>query len=170
MATLVLVRHAQAAVGGADVDRVLTPGGVRDATALGVRLGGLGLVPDAVFVSPARRAQQTWEHACAGLHQAGVSMGPPVIDERIYENTAQSLLAVAQDVPAEHEIVALIGHNPSIERLARLLADAAADPAAAAGLLDGVATSGVAVFSVVGPIAAVTPIAATLTAFFVVRG
>ena len=170
MATLVLVRHAQATVGGADVDRALTADGVRDATALGARLGGLGLVPDAVFVSPARRAQQTWEHACAGLGEAGLSLRLPVTDERIYENTAQSLLAVAQDVPAEHEIVALVGHNPSIERLARLLADDAADPVAAAGLLDGVATSGVAVFTVVGPIAAVTPVAATLTAFFVVRG
>ena len=99
-----------------------------------------------------------------------MSLGPPVIDERIYENTAQSLLAVAQDVPAEHEIVALVGHNPSIERLARLLADAAADPAAAAGLLDGVATTSVAVFTVDGPIAALAPTAATLTAFFVVRG
>ena len=170
MATLVLVRHSQAAVGREDVDRPLTSDGVQDATAVGGRLAGLGLIPDAVVVSPARRAQETWDHACAGLRAAGFSPPPPLTEARVYVNTAQALFETLLDVAPEHRTVVLVGHNPSIERLARMLADGGAEPAAAAEMVDGFPTSGVAVFAVDGPISAVSPANATLTAFFAVRG
>src|SRR3954453_9424386 len=60
---LVLVRHAQAAQGEVDADRTLTERGARQAAAIGAWLAQTGLIPDRVVVSPARRAQQTWELA-----------------------------------------------------------------------------------------------------------
>lgn len=166
MATLLLVRHAKAEAGEIDSERPLTPRGVRDAAAIGVYLGRLALLPDRVVVSPARRAAQTWEQAAAVL---GVP-DAPIVDSRIYDNTAQALLSVILEAPPQTQVLALVGHNPSMERLARLLDDGGGDAAAAAELAEGYPTSGIAVFSVAGAFAGITPGAATLAHFCAPRG
>ena len=66
-----------------------------------------GVVPDAVFVSPATRARQTWE--LTGL-DASVT-----IDERIYDNRPEGLLAIAREADESVQTLAIVGHNPSIE-------------------------------------------------------
>jgi phosphohistidine phosphatase len=170
VATLLLVRHAKAAVGDDDSERPLTLRGFRDASAIGAWLAELGLVPDCAVVSPARRAMQTWERASAALTASGAGVLDAVVDERIYDNTAQSLLAVILSAPPPAQVLALVGHNPSMERLARLLDDGAGDPSAAEALADGYPTSGVAVFSVPGAIAGLSPGSATLTHFYAPRG
>ncbi|MGZ7030147.1 MAG: YceI family protein, partial [Terriglobales bacterium] len=50
-------------------------------------------------------------------------------------------------------VLAMVGHNPSLGRLARLLDDGTGDAAAITDLANGYPTSGVAVFSVEGPTA-----------------
>lgn len=66
MAKLVLVRHGQASYGQLDYDR-LSPRGVEQARALGHTLAALA--PDALFVGPLVRQQQTAEHARAAAPQ-----------------------------------------------------------------------------------------------------
>ena len=56
---LVIVRHAEAAPGEPDELRPLTPEGRETARALGERLAGEGLRPDAVLTSPLLRARET---------------------------------------------------------------------------------------------------------------
>ncbi len=160
---LLLVRHAKAADGPVDADRPLTTRGERRAAAIGAWLEQAGSVPDLVFVSPARRAAQTWELASAPL----TSGPPPVLDARIYHNTVESLLEVVRETPDDVRTVAVVGHNPSIGELAAVLGDEEGDPGLQRAVESGFPTGGVAVFVLAVPFAAVEPGAATLTDFVV---
>jgi phosphohistidine phosphatase len=163
---LVLLRHAEAAFAPVDADRPLTAGGAEHAAAIGGWLTAEGLAPEWVAVSPARRAAQTWERAGAQL----ASAPPPVVDERIYDNTVDALLAVLQEVPAGVGTAVLVGHNPSVGELARSLDDGAGDPAAVSDLTRGYPAGGIAVFDLPVPFAALAAGTARLTAFAVPRG
>jgi phosphohistidine phosphatase len=163
---LVLVRHSKAADGAVDVERPLSGRGIRDAAAIGAELRRLKLAPDRVVVSTARRAALTWTHASAALP----ATSPPVVDERIYDNTVEALLDVIRDTPAEVQTLAVVGHNPSIEQLAHALDDEQGERAARDELADGYSTSGIAVFTVPGEFADIRPGAATLTHFSAPRG
>lgn len=160
---LVLLRHAQAGQAAADADRPLTERGEQQAAAVGRWLQRSGLVPDRVVVSAARRAVLTWERAAAQLP----SVPTPVVDARIYDNTVEALLAVIAETPADIGTVAVVGHNPSIGVLARMLDDGTGDSAARRDLRDGFPTAGVAVFALGTPFDAVAPGTATLTALTV---
>ena len=95
---LVVVRHAKSAwpEGEPDAQRPLNPRGRRDAPAVGrwirERVGRL----DAVLCSPATRARQTW-----GLVAPELDDPPaPVLDDRVYAASVETLLAVVRDVIA----------------------------------------------------------------------
>jgi phosphohistidine phosphatase len=118
---LVLFRHAKSAWPDVpDHDRPLAGRGVRAAPVMGRWLRDAGLVPGQVLCSTARRARETWQFA-----QAGLAASPPVtFDGRIYAAAPADLLAVIREVPPATGTLLLIGHNPAIEDLARLLAAA----------------------------------------------
>lgn len=156
---LVLIRHATAADGPVDAERPLTERGAQRAAAIGAWLEQSGLVPDRVLVSPARRAAQTWEAAGVAL----LSGPQPVVDERIYRNTVESLLAAIRETPEEVRTLAVVGHNPSVEALARILDDRRGNPVARRALEAGFRTGGVAVFGLGRPFADIVPIGATLS-------
>ena len=156
---LVLVRHAKAADGPVDAERPLTGKGTRHAAAIGAWLAQAGIAPDRVAVSPARRAAQTWEGAAAALDEAP----PPTVDERIYDNTVESLLAVLAGTSEEVRTVAVVGHNPSIGELAQVLDDGRGDPTARRAVEEGFPTGCVAVFDLTTPFADVAPGTATLS-------
>src|SRR5205823_5894177 len=88
----------------------------------------LGLVPDLVLVSPARRALET----LAGLEPWDET---PLIEplESLYLATAPQLLEALQGVNETVRSVLLIGHNPGMHELGTTLAGtqpaAAMDPA-----------------------------------------
>src|SRR5262249_55443798 len=117
--TLLLFRHPTTAWPDvADHDRPLARRGVRPAPAHGRRLPAPRVVPGHVLCSTARRARETWQYA-----QAGLAASPPVtFDGRIYAAAPADLLAVIREVPPATGTLLLIGHNPAIEDLARLLA------------------------------------------------
>ena len=119
--TLVLFRHAKSAWPDVpDHDRPLARRGIRAAPVMGRWLREAGLVPGQVLCSTARRARETWQYA-----QPGLAATPPVtFDARIYEGAAADLLALIREVPPATGTLLLIGHNPAIEDLARLLAAA----------------------------------------------
>lgn len=114
---LVLVRHAKAESGeeGADHDRRLTSRGERDADATAGWLAGQVDVVDHVWVSSARRAQQTW----AALARALPDPTDVVVDRALY-------LAGGRDVlehlaAADHAVSVLVGHNPTMEQVVMAL-------------------------------------------------
>jgi phosphohistidine phosphatase len=162
---LVLIRHAEAASGTVDADRPLTEHGVQQADALGRWLQRGGLVPDQVVVSPARRAARTWERAAAQLGTPPA----PIVDERIYDNTVEALLAVINETSAARGILAVVGHNPSMGFLAGYLDDGTGSATARRNLRAGFPPGAVAVFNLEISFDAVAPGAATLTALTVPR-
>jgi phosphohistidine phosphatase len=122
---LVIVRHAKAADGDPDRQRPLAPAGWTAAGEIGRWLADESIAPDRVVVSPARRAEQTWDAAAARLS------GPPepVPDDRIYANTVDDLLDVVRDTPDDVDTLVVVGHNPSVHEFAIAVDDGEGDPA-----------------------------------------
>ena len=141
---LLLIRHAQAADASPDRERPLTDHGRGAAAAIGAWLRDSGRVPDRVLVSPALRAQQTWAAAAESL---GADLAPTV-DQRIYDNTVESVLELIGEVPDDVGTLAVVGHNPSIGELAFTLDDGSGDESARRNLHAGFPAGGVAVFEV----------------------
>lgn len=166
---LVLIRHAKAAQEGVDRDRALARRGTTEAPAIGRWLAGRQLIPDRVVVSPARRARQTWELAAADLAASGPgAAAEPELDERIYDNSVDDLLAVIRETPAAVSTVAIVGHNPAVQELAMTFDDGGGDADGRRELAEKYPTSGVAVFAVTDPWAVAA--AGTLISFAVPRG
>jgi phosphohistidine phosphatase len=163
----VLIRHAKAVSdGGADIRRALAERGVADAAAVGRWLADHRVVPDRVVVSPARRARQTWELAAA----VGGTAPEPIVDERVYANTPDDLLAVVRGTPREVATLVVVGHNPAIEAFAVALDDGRGDAAGRGELRRKYPTSGISVFAVSAEWERVGAGTGRLTAFAVPRG
>jgi phosphohistidine phosphatase len=152
---LVLIRHAEAASAVADADRPLTERGGREATELGTWLADAGLQPDRVVVSTARRAQQTWDRAAEALADAP----RPLPDGRLYDNTLEVLLEVIGECADDVGTLVVVGHNPSVGQLARVVLG---DPDEQ-GTLAGFPAATAAVFELSTSFDSIEPGSATLT-------
>lgn len=122
MRSLLLMRHAKSAwdTGDADHDRPLNGRGRRAAAAMGRWLSRCGESPAAVLCSSAVRAHSTVQRAAdAGDWPAPVSVVPA-----IYEASAESLLHVVAGAPDSVMRLMLVGHEPGMSQLARLLCSA----------------------------------------------
>jgi phosphohistidine phosphatase len=117
--TLILLRHAKSDWSGdeADIARPLAKRGRRQAPEAGRWLAANIDSIDLAIVSPARRAQSTWDLVSAELDV------PPRTrrDDRVYAASDDELLDVVRELPDDLETVVLVGHNPGIEDLASLL-------------------------------------------------
>jgi phosphohistidine phosphatase len=145
-----LLRHATTVAdpppGATDHDRALTPAGRRDAEALGRRVAADGLgfsreeLPAVALCSTARRAVQTAEIALSGL-RARLDLR-----RRLYHASPEEVLDEIRTVDDEVRSVIVVGHNPTLHRLAIAMIDDA-DEAARRSLGDGrFPTCGVAVY------------------------
>ncbi|MGH9086583.1 MAG: SixA phosphatase family protein [Acidimicrobiales bacterium] len=117
-----VLRHAAAVPdpppGARDRDRPLAPSGRRNAEALGRRLATdrLGLGPDelpsVVLCSTARRTVQTAEGVLAGITST--------LDLRhhLYQASPEEVLGEVQTVDDAERSVMVVGHNPTVHRLA----------------------------------------------------
>jgi phosphohistidine phosphatase len=114
------MRHAKSGdlPGGPDVERALSPRGLRDAAAAGHWLRDRGFVPDLVLCSTARRARQTWRQVAAEL-QAAVTVHE---DPRLYQADSAELLDVIGEAPPDVATLMYVGHNPAAQDLATGLA------------------------------------------------
>jgi phosphohistidine phosphatase len=124
MRQLLLLRHAKSSWDDprlSDHARPLNARGRRAAMGMGTAMRDLGLAPDIVLVSSARRTLQTLE-AISPLD------GTPLIEpmDDLYLTTWTSLLDVLRGVRETARSVLLIGHNPGLHDLAMALAGAAA--------------------------------------------
>lgn len=163
---LVLIRHSKAADGPVDAARPLTDRGRADAPAIGRWLVGEAVAPDRVVVSPAHRALQTWELAAGEI----VDAPSPMVDARVYDNAIEALLEVIRETPVAVGVLALVGHNPSVEELARYLDDGRGGSAARHQMAQKYPTSAVALLDLIVPWAQARAGAGTLIAFATPRG
>jgi len=114
---LYIIRHGKSSWDAIvdDLDRPLTERGVRNSYEMATRLQEKGLVPEAVYSSPANRALHTaiimsrvWKvpedrmHICMGL----------------YLPEPDDIAAVVFGVPDELKTVAVYGHNPGFTEFA----------------------------------------------------
>jgi len=122
MLNLMLLRHAKSSLadtGQEDSDRPLNDRGRRAATAVGRYMASHGLVPQLVLCSPARRARETW-----GLVAGELKTLPEIlIAAEIYDfGDGKALMDCLRRKAGAAQTVLLVGHNPSIGRLAQILA------------------------------------------------
>jgi phosphohistidine phosphatase len=120
MRQLLLLRHAKSAWDDAsmpDRDRPLNPRGRRSAAVMRQAMRDLGLAPDVVLVSTARRAVETLE-----------ALEPwddtPLVEpmDSLYLANPIQLTAALHGVAETVRSVLLIGHNPGLHDLALTLA------------------------------------------------
>jgi phosphohistidine phosphatase len=114
---LVIVRHGKAESGeqGSDHDRRLTSRGRSDAADAGRWLAGQVDRVDHVWVSSARRAQQTWEAVRPSLPEAA----DVLVGRDLYQAGPREVVehVIATDVPLQ----VVVGHNPTLEQVVMAL-------------------------------------------------
>lgn len=122
MKYLTLVRHGNAAwkdPQASDFDRPLTRRGQGEAAALARSLKREALVPDLFLSSTAIRARQTAETL---IRELELPSNCVKYEERLYLAEAEDLLRLAQSPGPRIAHVMIVGHNPGLSELARLLA------------------------------------------------
>lgn len=163
MTRLLLLRHAKtewARPGERDFDRVLQARGQRDSRAMGEAMHALGLAPDLVLCSPARRAAETLELLLPALpgDRPRIEMAGA-----LYATDAARYLRIVNEAP-DVECLLLVGHNPMMEDLASELA-ATGDAAALTLMERGFPTCGLAVLDFDLPLSAIGPASGRLEYF-----
>ncbi|KAA5602774.1 SixA phosphatase family protein [Blastochloris sulfoviridis] len=126
MRRLMLLRHTKSdwPQGAADRGRPLNERGREVAPLMGAYLARHALLPDRILVSPTRRTLETLELASRPLPLTC----EPVVDERIYEASADHLLDLLRRQPDTCHQLLVVGHNPGLQDLAlRLIATGDAD-------------------------------------------
>lgn len=157
---LVVVRHAKSAWprGVPDRARPLAHRGLGDAPRMGRHIGALVGAVDLVVLSPATRAQQTWE-----LMAPHVAHHEVRTDERVYRDFGDQLPEVVADLPDAAARVLILGHEPGLSHLLLSLSDRAR-PDLRDRIADKFPTCAVAVLGVEGPWARAAPGCAQLQA------
>jgi phosphohistidine phosphatase len=120
MKTLLILRHAKSSWDDpdlADFERPLNHRGLQTAQFIGNLMHEKNLRVDFVLSSPARRAKQT---ATLVKEAAGFSAAIGY-DDRIYEASPISLLYVLAESEDEFDSILLVGHNPGLEGLIKIL-------------------------------------------------
>jgi phosphohistidine phosphatase len=158
MRRLMLLRHAKTehdAPSGHDQDRRLDARGQLDAAAIGDWIGRHPPVPDAVLVSTAVRAQQTWEIAREAMIKAIGDHGPQprveLLPELYGAEPTQLLQIIRMAEVGDPARLMVIGHNPGMHELALMLAGSS-EPSAKKAIEDNLPTGGLAIidFAVAG--------------------
>ena len=118
MKTLFLVRHAKSSwdhPGLRDHDRPLNERGHRIAPLMATTLQSLGVAPDALVSSPAKRAFSTAEYFAKAF---GKPVADIEIEDDIYEAMPLEIFRVIRQLNAAWDTVLLFGHNPTFTEVA----------------------------------------------------
>ena len=135
MRELFLVRHAKSSwddPGLSDFERPLNSRGKEDAPLMGEHLKELGIKPDLIISSPAKRAKKTAKILACKL---GYPEDNIEWEESIYEASPQTLLYLVCNLPESAKRVMLIGHNPGFTTLANILGDITIENIPTAGVV-----------------------------------
>lgn len=120
MKTLFILRHAKSSWEDeklADFDRPLNKRGLEAAPLVGEAIRQNKFKIDLIVSSPATRAAQT----ATMVREAAQIEAEIKFDERIYEASSHRLLHIASELDNAIESVMLVGHNPGLEGLIKLL-------------------------------------------------
>ena len=120
MKTVLILRHAKSDWGNsslADFDRPLNKRGRAAAPVMGALLRTEQLVPDLIITSAAKRARKTAKLAAAACGYEGDIMEAP----DLYLAGAQAYIQQLRSAPETAHRVMVVGHNPDVEELIRLL-------------------------------------------------
>ncbi|MFP3944455.1 MAG: SixA phosphatase family protein [Alphaproteobacteria bacterium] len=127
MKRLLILRHAKsswAEAGLKDRERPLNKRGRRAAPLMGARMARKDYRPEGILCSPAVRTRETLE-----LVQPHLGADIPVrMEPRIYLASGRQLLALLHELPEAWSSALLIGHNPGLEELVRLLREPGKSP------------------------------------------
>ena len=148
MRRLMLLRHAKTendAPSGKDQDRRLDNRGRGDAAEIGGWMARHPPFPDSVLVSPAVRADQTWEIAWQAMKARVPEPEVELVPDLYGADPAQLLLTIREASTADPKTLMLVGHNPGMHELALALAGSG-DAMGRRALADNLPTSGLAVF------------------------
>jgi phosphohistidine phosphatase len=148
MRRLLLLRHAKTesdAPSGRDQDRGLDDRGRHDAAEIGGWIGRHPPAPDAVLVSTAVRAHQTWEIAWEAMKRLVPKPQVEILPELYGADPVQLLQAIHAASASDPKRLMLVGHNPGMHELALALTGGG-DPAGHKALAENLPTSGLAVF------------------------
>lgn len=136
MKTIYVLRHAKSswdAADLADIDRPLNDRGENVAPFIGEFMRSNGFEPEIIVSSPAMRARETARLVKEAAHSSAEVM----YDERIYEASARTLQLVVTSIADRFESAMLVGHNPGMEALVRLLTGKSEQmPTAALAVID----------------------------------
>jgi phosphohistidine phosphatase len=121
MRRLLILRHAKAEPHGAapDFERGLTERGRAAAQEMGRYCRDELLLPDLALVSPARRTRETWQIFAREL--GSEAQTPTNFPDLIYQATENSLIDLVRTTSDTVKILIIVGHNPSVSDLARVL-------------------------------------------------
>ena len=120
MKTVLLLRHAKSSwdnPGLADFDRPLAKRGLKDAPIIGQVIADLGIVPDKIISSPAKRARQTTElmaKACG--YKKSITW-----QDSFYGGYSDTLIDALRILPDAVELAMLVGHSPTMEETVEAL-------------------------------------------------
>ncbi len=127
MKTLILMRHAKAgwaSPGMDDHDRALNKRGRSAATVMARWLEARGLRPGKVLCSPSRRTCETAEL----MRDAVPWLPEPELPAALYHAGPGTLLEHLRRLPKGGDSVLVIGHEPGLSALLRMLGGRAAAP------------------------------------------
>lgn len=120
MKTLFILRHAKSSWDNADLadfDRPLNSRGLRAATFIGNFIYENKIQPNLILSSPAKRAKQT----IVLVKETALLERKLRYEEKIYEASPLTLLHILSEVEDKNETIMLVGHNPGLEGLIKLL-------------------------------------------------
>ena len=127
MKRLILVRHAKSSWGEpglADFDRPLNKRGKRDAPQMGKRLKELGVEPDLIVTSPAKRAVKTARKVADEL---GYQRDQIQLIDILYGAHPDDTMGVVNQFPEECDTVMLFAHNPTTTEVVNSLTEFSTD-------------------------------------------
>jgi len=123
MKTLYIIRHAKSSWDDpylADFDRPLNGRGKRNVPDMGERLAALGIKPDLLLSSPAKRAITT----ARGIAEA-IGYDPALIrqDMGLYHASSANIKGIISETNDDVETLMVFGHNPGFTSLIGALSD-----------------------------------------------
>jgi phosphohistidine phosphatase len=149
MRRLLLLRHAKTEIdapSGRDRDRRLDDRGQRDSAQLGDWIAAHPPFPEAVLVSHAVRALQTWDIVWEAMKDRVAAPQVEILSELYGADPAQILETIrTATVLADPKQLLLVGHNPGMHEVALMLMGGG-DPAGAKAIADNLPTAGLAIF------------------------
>lgn len=118
--TLLILRHAKSSwkfPDLADHDRPLNKRGKRDAPKIGNLLKEKDLVPDIIISSTAVRAEKTAKMVA----KASKYKGKVTLTDSLYAAGPDAYIDVLRNLQNKYNTVLIIGHNPGLEELVKIL-------------------------------------------------